>query len=156
MSALRFNEGKAELGYILDFNRALDAVAKVCSQGAVKYKPRNWKAGGKPDKEYIESCLRHLRDWANVGQYDPDIGTLHIANAAWNLLALLELNITPDHEVLDPDFDQESFVAKYTETPKTKLQTELEQLNFLEPFEWERPRKPVVMDVDSFEFWEKQ
>lgn len=125
--ALRYDQGKPELVYLLDFNRALDAVAKVCEQGAIKYAPLNWKKGGKPDEEYINSCLRHLKEWRNDGQYDRDLGTLHVANAAWNLLALLELNICSEqvcsetgigrsgYPTLDPTFDQEAFILKYKE-----------------------------------------
>jgi len=115
--ALRYNEGKPELSYILDFNRALAAVAAVSQQGAIKYERGNWKKGGKPDTEYLDAALRHLVEHQNSGPYDPDIGTLHIANAVWNLLALLELNMMDQYEAIDPEFDQDAFKARYSIKP---------------------------------------
>lgn len=113
--ASRYNEGKPQLSYLLDFDRALDALVKVCEQGAIKYEELNWKKGGKPDREYIDSCLRHVKAYQNGEVYDKDMGTIHIANAAWNLLAMLELNVCsqPEIQVLNPEFDQQTFVNRY-------------------------------------------
>lgn len=110
--ALRFNEGKAELSLVLDFGSALDKLTKVMSQGAIKYDDKNWLKGGKPDKEYLDSALRHITAYVEGEAWDKDIGTHHIANAAWNMLALLRCNQN-DLPNLDPEFDQDAFKAKY-------------------------------------------
>lgn len=108
--ALRYNEGKCELGRLRQFGEALEAVAEVMAQGAIKYDDRNWLTGGKPDAEYLDSADRHLLKWANEGEwYDSETGCAHVAHAAWNLLALLKLNYS-DMPRRDPGFDQPGFL----------------------------------------------
>lgn len=111
-TALRFNFGKTPLSMILDFEHALHDLCEVMAQGAVKYTPKNWQLGGKPDEEYLSSAMRHMEAHASGEMYDPDIGTKHLANAAWNLLACLRNNYArlPRR---DPAFDQEAFEEKY-------------------------------------------
>lgn len=113
MPALRDNKGKAELSYILELPRTMRALAKVFAQGAIKYARGNWKLGGKPDQEYLDAALRHMEQFVNVGPYDPDIGTIHLANAIWNLAALIELN-HPELESVDPAFEQSAFEHRYS------------------------------------------
>lgn len=111
--ALRLNQGKPEMGYIFHYPKAVEALVRVLEQGAVKYEHLNWKKGGKPDKEYIDSCSRHLFKHINEGPYDDDIGALHVAQAIWNLMTLIECNY-PDIATLNPEFDQDEFVARYS------------------------------------------
>lgn len=112
--ATRYNQGKPDLSYLFDFAHSLECLVRVCEQGAIKYERGNWKQGGKPDSEYLGSALRHLMAFANNSEvYDQDIGTVHVANAVWNLLALIELNYNVPS--LDIDFDQEAFKAKYAD-----------------------------------------
>lgn len=110
--ALRYNAGKPELSYLLSIPKAVHALAEVFSQGAIKYERDNWQQGGKPDEEYLDSCLRHLYA-SQLEDHDADTGCLHLAHAIWNLAALIELN-TVAVPTFDPDFDQAAFVAKYT------------------------------------------
>lgn len=112
--ALRYNEGKAELAEILQFDNALEALAKVMSQGGVKYEHRNWLKGGKPDAEYLNSAMRHLLSFEQGEFYDQDTGCAHIAHVAWNMLALLRLN-HHDAPALDPEFDQQGYLDRYSE-----------------------------------------
>lgn len=90
--ALRFNEGKPQLGYILHFPHALEAVCRVLEYGATKYGALNWKRGNKPDTEYLDAALRHLFAWQNESHFDEESGCNHLAHAVWNLLTLLDLN----------------------------------------------------------------
>ena len=110
--ALRDNAGKPELAYVLDLRHALEALAAVFSQGAVKYLPRNWMKGGKEDDEYLGAALRHLLKYRNGEDYDQETGCLHMAHVMWNVSALIELNLR-HHDVLDPEFDQAAFLARY-------------------------------------------
>lgn len=112
MTALRYNADKPELSYLLSIPSAVEALAKVFSQGAIKYERDNWQKGGKPNEEYLDSCLRHL--YASEREhYDADTGCLHLAHAIWNLAALIELNVPV--ELFDPSFDQAAFEAKYAD-----------------------------------------
>ena len=90
--ALRFNTNKARLSYILQFPHVLEAIARIMEFGATKYEDGNWKKGGKPDAEYLNSGMRHLTEWVNHKKFDPDSGCAHLGMAIWNLMALLELN----------------------------------------------------------------
>jgi len=110
-AALRFNAGKPELSYLLSIPKAVAALAKVFSQGAIKYERDNWQKGGKPDAEYLDSCMRHLLA-SQHEDHDPDTGCLHLAHAIWNLAALIELN-TAGVSIHDPNFDQAAFGARY-------------------------------------------
>jgi len=99
--ALRFNEGKPSLAYILQFVNPMRALARIMEFGAVKYEDGNWRKGGKPDKEYLDSMMRHLTYWIHGEVYDEDSGCSHLGHAIWNLLALHELN-HPD-EIMDDE-----------------------------------------------------
>jgi len=111
-TALRDNSDKPRLSEVFKFGAGLKALARVMSQGALKYDEDNWLKGGKPDNEYLDAASRHLECYINGEFYDQDVGTAHLAHVAWNALACLRLNhnLMPD---LDPDFDQETFVEKY-------------------------------------------
>jgi hypothetical protein len=69
--------------------------------GASKYDDGNWRKGGKPDSEYLDSMMRHLTSWLEGEVYDTDSGCGHLGHAIWNLLALHELN-HPD-EIMDDE-----------------------------------------------------
>jgi hypothetical protein len=99
--ALRFNEGKPSLAYILQFANPIKAIARIMEFGAMKYADGNWRKGGKPDREYLDSMMRHLTDWAHGEKYDNDSGCSHLGHAIWNLMALHELN-HPD-EIIDDE-----------------------------------------------------
>jgi hypothetical protein len=123
--AKRFNEGKPKLGYFArSFHKALEAVARVKEFGANKYEDGNWRIGGKPDEEYLDSMARHLDYFLKGEHYDQDSGCHHIGHAIWNLCALLELNYQ-DLPMIDEEVfwermkywaekKQETFKAEHT------------------------------------------
>ena len=113
MSALRHNDGKPQLSEILKFGSALDKVAKVMELGAVKYEQDNWLKGGKPDQEYLDSCVRHLKTFISGEEYDEDSGCHHLGHAVWNLLTMLRLN-RDDAPNLSPDFDLDAFMERWS------------------------------------------
>jgi hypothetical protein len=101
--ALRMNQGKALLSFILDFPKALTGFARVKEVGAIKYDIDNWKKGGKPDREYLDAALRHMLSFKSGEQFASDTGCHHLSHAAWNLFALLELNVDQvvDHDLFN-------------------------------------------------------
>jgi hypothetical protein len=101
MKAARFNQDKPSLSYILKFVNPMKAIARIMEFGAIKYEEDNWRFGGKPDREYLDSMMRHLTAWTEGEAYDQDSGCSHLGHAIWNLLALHELN-HPD-EVIDKE-----------------------------------------------------
>lgn len=93
MPAARFNEGKPKLSYFMrSFPKVLEAIARVKEFGANKYSDDNWRSGGKPDAEYLDSMARHLDFFLKGEVYDADSGCHHLGQAIWNLCALMELN----------------------------------------------------------------
>jgi hypothetical protein len=92
MKAKRYNQSKPQLSYIMKFPTPMKAIARIMEFGAIKYEEDNWKLGGKPDKEYLDSMFRHLNQWLEGEAYDNDSGCSHLGHAIWNLLALHELN----------------------------------------------------------------
>jgi len=139
MSAERMNQGKPELGYLLEFPTAIEAFARVKMLGAAKYERGNWKKGGKPDNEYLDACLRHLTAFANGEMFADDSACLHLAHAAWNLFALMELNypgITHDKE----NFDK--MIAEWT--AKRNRQ---EQRPKVEKHTWHPQHSPELQDA---------
>lgn len=88
--ALRLNEGKVPLEYVLTFPEALAAVSRVCQHGEFKYERLNYKKSGKPTSEYVNSLLRHLLAWHRGEDLDSESKQNHLGHVLWNALALTE------------------------------------------------------------------
>lgn len=96
---LRLNKNK--LRYELLPPKALKRVAEVYTKGAEKYTIRdeygaikvdggnNWREG-MPYMETMGSVQRHIESWKEGEDIDSDLGTHHLANAIFGLLALIE------------------------------------------------------------------
>jgi hypothetical protein len=83
--------GKPRMGLVLiDFSRALTAVSQVGTFGAEKYSEHGWLDVPNGPERYTDALFRHL---LAPESYDPESGLLHAAHAAWNALAVLELNL---------------------------------------------------------------
>jgi len=124
-TAARFNQGKTRFGLISDI--ALRDIAEVYTKGAAKYtkhqdddpsKPLildgsvNWKKGLKW-LDVMESVQRHIQAFKEGEDFDPEMGTKHLANAAWGLMAILEYYHT------HPELDNRHHF--YLHTPKIGL-----------------------------------
>lgn len=90
----RKDDGDKPLAAILyqDFPRALQAVIQVASFGARKYSRHNWLHVLEASTRYEDALHRHLLA-AQIEPVDPDSGLSHKAHAAWNALAILELEL---------------------------------------------------------------
>jgi hypothetical protein len=97
--ALRYNEGKAPVWYILHYPRAVEVLSRILEVGEVKYAKMNWKLGGNADEDYLGACMRHLFKFVNnPDPFDEEYGTNHLGHAIWNLMTLMELN---GHPIMD-------------------------------------------------------
>lgn len=103
--AKRFNAGKPQLSRIRGFPVPIETLARVMELGAAKYGDDNWKIGGKPDQEYLDSFDRHMAAWLAGEKFDPDSGCSHLGHALWNLLALHQLN-HPDEIYNEVEFNK--------------------------------------------------
>ena len=89
---VKHDQGKPMTGLMLrDFARALEAVATVTTFGAQKYSPSGWLAVPEAERRYTDALCRHLLADLRGEAADSESGLPHLAHAAWNVLALLEL-----------------------------------------------------------------
>lgn len=96
--ARRYNKGK--IRYELISTQGLKDIAEVYTKGAEKYTiynedgsikedgANNWRKG-MSWTDTIASVKRHIADWEVGKDYD-ELGTKHLANAAWGLITILD------------------------------------------------------------------
>lgn len=90
----KLDNGKVRLGLIMkDFHSALYVVAQVATFGAEKYTPHGWFSVPNGIERYTDAMYRHLNDDAGGVWRDPESQLPHLAHAAWNALAVLELEL---------------------------------------------------------------
>ena len=98
----KLDHGKVRMGLVLDgFSDALVEVSKVGTFGARKYSDNGWKYVEDGYARYRDALFRHL---FAADLNDDESGLPHLAHAAWNLLAMLELTLDKieerdEHEV---------------------------------------------------------
>lgn len=90
----KYDSGKILAACLFEyFPDALMSVAEVATYGANKYVRNGWR--DVPDKEtrYADAFFRHiLKDYMGE-EFDDESGLRHKAHAAWNALALLQMEI---------------------------------------------------------------
>lgn len=110
----KLDAGKSRLGLVLSgFARALHAVAEVGTFGAKKYSDNGWQVVPDGKARYLDAALRHLLP-IDGKERAADSGLLHLAHAAWNALAVLELHLrsaAPAPEVLDAPAPESPFAV---------------------------------------------
>ncbi len=87
VKAMRFNDGKPQLSYMLSCDVAMTGLVRVMEFGAIKYARDNWKKGLDP-QEIQDSLLRHLMAYNNGEVLDPESGLPHIDHVQFNAMAL--------------------------------------------------------------------
>ncbi len=95
----RYNKGKLRYELISDI--ALEEIAKVYTNGAEKYTDRdddgniiydganNWRKG-LYWMDCIASTKRHIEKFVKGVDIDNETNTLHLANACWNLMTIID------------------------------------------------------------------
>ena len=67
----------------------IDEVAKVYTFGATKYPEGSWSRLPDGMRRYKAALLRHLVEFDKGNDLDSESGLPHLANAAWNAIAML-------------------------------------------------------------------
>lgn len=92
----KLDAGKNRLGLCLGgFARAIEQVGIISTYGATKYTPNGWKKVPDGEARYMDAAFRHLLKHLKGERTDPESGHPHLAHAAWNILAVLELSHNP-------------------------------------------------------------
>lgn len=83
---------KLHPSYILShMPQAFEAVIDVAEYGAAKYSPNGWKEVPQGQERYKEALLRHVLAYAAGEVHDTESKRQHLAHAAWNCLAIMQL-----------------------------------------------------------------
>jgi hypothetical protein len=93
-SEKKYDVGKAPMfrGLLNRFPRALRTVAEISAFGFRKYGTFDgWEKVEDAEERYEDALLRHLTAAAAGDLVDSESKRLHLAHAAWNALAILEL-----------------------------------------------------------------
>jgi hypothetical protein len=86
------DNGKPDLDLVFgDFTRALTKVGEIGTAGAKKYSRSGWLQVPNALSRYSSAMWRHIFQFKEGQDYDAESGQLHLAHAAWNALAVLEL-----------------------------------------------------------------
>ncbi len=89
----KLDAGKVRMGLVMrGFTRALFEVGRVGTYGAEKYSPNGWLEVENGQERYMDSAYRHLAE-DELNPFDTSTTLFHLAKAAWNLLAVLELRL---------------------------------------------------------------
>lgn len=88
----KVDAGKVRPALVLGgFARALLAVSEVGTFGAAKYSENGWMTVPNGQARYDDAGMRHWLKEKAGEQIDPDSNLDHLAHAAWNALAVLDL-----------------------------------------------------------------
>lgn len=101
MSSQKKDEGKPPMwrGLLCYFPHALRGVAQVSQFGNEKYHEwGGWRRVENAQERYADALQRHLARYAEGDVLDLESGLPHLAHAAWNALAILELAYSANRE----------------------------------------------------------
>ena len=93
----KYDSGKIKAGMVFSyFAGALEEVCKVGTYGNEKYGDSfwddNWNRVENAKERYTDALVRHLFKLMQGEIVDSESGHKHLSHAAWNVLALLELD----------------------------------------------------------------
>lgn len=71
----------------------LEKIAEVYTAGAAKYGDHNWENLENGYERYKGAMLRHLTEVEKGNTIDEDTGCLHIAQVAWNAIAMVHFKL---------------------------------------------------------------
>lgn len=70
----------------------IEDIVKVYTEGAKKYSDNSWQNLDNGYQRYKAALLRHLLEYEKGNKIDEDTGCQHLAQVAWNAVALLWLD----------------------------------------------------------------
>ena len=97
----------------------LHELAVHCGLGAIKYSRDNWRKGYDFSLSYDAMC-RHLFEWWNGQDDDPELGTSHLAAVAFHAMVLFVNRDAISMETLPERFDNRP-KGRYTLAEQTEV-----------------------------------
>lgn len=89
----KLDAGKIEMDLIIQgFPYALLEIGKVATYGHGKYSRHGWRSVPEAESRYLGAMLRHLLAHHSGEAMDAESGLAHLAQVAWNAMAILELS----------------------------------------------------------------
>ena len=76
----------------------IEEIVKVYTEGAKKYGDNNWQKLPNGISRYKAALLRHMVEYDKGNTVDPETGCKHLAQVAWNAIAMLYLSTHNDDE----------------------------------------------------------
>lgn len=103
----KLDAGKPDAGLLYEsFPRALELIAAVATYGEQKYSRGGWRLVKDARNRYKGALHRHLIS-SELEDNDRESGYPHLAHAAWNALAILELKLKSNEYA-----ENESFIGQ--------------------------------------------
>ncbi len=85
---VKFNAQKPRLSLVS--NALVYGAARALDFGSRKHSRDNYKLVGRPLTEIYDACLRHLTEWKEGREYDPESGLAVLEHSAAQLSILLD------------------------------------------------------------------
>ena len=70
----------------------IEDIVKVYTEGAKKYAPNSWQNLENGYERYKAALFRHLLEYEKGHEYDEETGCRHLAQVAWNAIAMLHIS----------------------------------------------------------------
>lgn len=80
--------------------QALTELARVSTYGSKKYGRGNWR-GCEDENRFLDALMRHVTKYMTGERFAHDSNLHHLAHAAWNALAILEMEIEDTKHAFD-------------------------------------------------------
>ena len=72
--------------------KEIEDIVRVYTAGAKKYGDNNWQYLDDGYNRYKAALFRHLLEYEKGNEIDEETGCLHLAQVAWNAIAMLYYN----------------------------------------------------------------
>lgn len=89
--------------------KEVEDIVKVFTSGSIKYGDNNWQGLENGYQRYKAAMFRHLLEYEKGTEFDEETGCRHLAQVAWNAMAMLYLSKHPtsdEHEKLIQELDK--------------------------------------------------
>ncbi len=142
----------------------IEDIVKVYTAGAKKYGDNNWQYLENGYDRYKAAMFRHLVEYERGNIIDPDTNCLHLAQVAWNAIALLHLSKVNDYfdstvypeEAESVESDTDELVEKLNNRIQEKVDTCNEILDQIQATTMSKKHKELLDAMKHDEEVEKQ